>query len=106
MNDVIRDFFKMESAGGILLVIAAAIAMTIANSPLGETYQSVLHTYVFGMSVSHWINDGLMAVFFLLIGLEVKRELLEGALKSKKPQFSCDCSGWRYINSCSYLRSL
>ncbi|EJT1893504.1 Na+/H+ antiporter NhaA, partial [Vibrio alginolyticus] len=79
-----RDFFKMESAGGILLVIAAAIAMTIANSPLGETYQSVLHTYVFGMSVSHWINDGLMAVFFLLIGLEVKRELLEGALKSKE----------------------
>lgn len=84
MNDVIRDFFKMESAGGILLVIAAAIAMTIANSPLGETYQSLLHTYVFGMSVSHWINDGLMAVFFLLIGLEVKRELLEGALKSKE----------------------
>ncbi|BCN24370.1 Na+/H+ antiporter NhaA [Vibrio alfacsensis] len=84
MNDVIRDFFKMESAGGILLVIAAAIAMTIANSPLGETYQAMLHTYVFGMSVSHWINDGLMAVFFLLIGLEVKRELLEGALKSKE----------------------
>nr|WP_321280438.1 Na+/H+ antiporter NhaA [uncultured Vibrio sp.] len=84
MNDAIRDFFKMESAGGILLVIAAAIAMTIANTPLGETYQSILHTYVFGMSVSHWINDGLMAVFFLLIGLEVKRELLEGALKSKE----------------------
>ncbi|HDM8186124.1 Na+/H+ antiporter NhaA [Vibrio harveyi] len=84
MNDVIRDFFKMESAGGILLVIAAAIAMTIANSPLGESYQAMLHTYVFGMSVAHWINDGLMAVFFLLIGLEVKRELLEGALKSKE----------------------
>ncbi|MEF1339027.1 Na+/H+ antiporter NhaA, partial [Vibrio rotiferianus] len=57
---------------------------TIANSPLGESYQAMLHTYVFGMSVSHWINDGLMAVFFLLIGLEVKRELLEGALKSKE----------------------
>ncbi|MGR5453773.1 Na+/H+ antiporter NhaA [Vibrio alfacsensis] len=84
MNDVIRDFFKMESAGGILLVIAAAIAMTIANSPIGETYQAMLHTYVLGMSVSHWINDGLMAVFFMLIGLEVKRELLEGALKSKE----------------------
>lgn len=84
MNDVIRDFFKMESAGGILLVIAAAIAMVIANTSLGETYQAVLHSYVFGMSVSHWINDGLMAVFFLLIGLEVKRELLEGALKSKE----------------------
>ena len=84
MNDVIRDFFKMESAGGIILVIAAAVAMFVANSPLNEMYQGMLHTYVFGMSVSHWINDGLMAVFFLLIGLEVKRELLEGALKSKE----------------------
>ncbi|MEZ8102991.1 Na+/H+ antiporter NhaA [Vibrio bivalvicida] len=84
MNDIIRDFFKMESAGGILLVIAAAIAMTIANTSLNDVYQVFLHTYVFGMSISHWINDGLMAVFFLLIGLEVKRELLEGALKSKE----------------------
>ncbi|WP_217529450.1 Na+/H+ antiporter NhaA [Vibrio cholerae] len=84
MSDMIRDFFKMESAGGILLVIAAAIAMIIANSAMGEGYQAFLHTYVFGMSVSHWINDGLMAVFFLLIGLEVKRELLEGALKSRE----------------------
>lgn len=84
MSDMIRDFFKMESAGGILLVIAAAIAMTIANTSLNDAYQGFLHTYVFGMSVSHWINDGLMAVFFLLIGLEVKRELLEGALKSKE----------------------
>ncbi|PKQ55041.1 Na+/H+ antiporter NhaA [Vibrio cholerae] len=84
MSDMIRDFFKMESAGGILLVIAAAIAMVIANSAMGEGYQAFLHTYVFGMSVSHWINDGLMAVFFFLIGLEVKRELLEGALKSRE----------------------
>lgn len=84
MNDVIRNFFKMESAGGIILVIAAAIAMIIANSPLNEMYQGVLHTYVFGLSISHWINDGLMAIFFFLIGLEVKRELLEGALKSKE----------------------
>lgn len=84
MNDVIRDFFKMESAGGILLVIAAAIALVVANTELSGFYQSVLHSYLFGMSVSHWINDGLMAVFFLLIGLEVKRELLEGALKSKE----------------------
>lgn len=84
MSDVIRDFFKMESAGGILLVIAAAIAMMIANSSFNGVYQEFLHTYVFGMSISHWINDGLMAIFFFLIGLEVKRELLEGALKSKE----------------------
>ncbi|MEZ8193914.1 MULTISPECIES: Na+/H+ antiporter NhaA [Vibrio] len=84
MSDVIRDFFKMESAGGILLVIAAAIAMMIANTSFNGVYQEFLHTYVFGMSISHWINDGLMAIFFFLIGLEVKRELLEGALKSKE----------------------
>lgn len=84
MTDMIRNFFKLESAGGIILVIAAVVAMTIANSPLNDVYQGVLHSYVMGMSVSHWINDGLMAVFFLLIGLEVKRELLEGALKSRE----------------------
>ncbi|XAW88605.1 Na+/H+ antiporter NhaA [Vibrio sp. CDRSL-10 TSBA] len=84
MTDTIRDFFKMESAGGIILVIASVVAMTIANSPLNEFYQGALHSYLFGMSVSHWINDGLMAVFFMLIGLEVKRELLEGALKSRE----------------------
>ncbi|WP_413284368.1 Na+/H+ antiporter NhaA [Vibrio sp. MA40-2] len=84
MSDTIRDFFKMESAGGILLVIAAVIAMVVANTGLSDLYYSALHSYVGGMSISHWINDGLMAVFFLLIGLEVKRELLEGALKSKE----------------------
>ncbi|MDB1123970.1 Na+/H+ antiporter NhaA [Vibrio algarum] len=84
MSDAIRDFFKMESAGGILLVIAAAAAMIVANTGFGDAYNGILHSYIFGMSVSHWINDGLMAIFFLLIGLEVKRELLEGALKSKE----------------------
>lgn len=84
MSDAIRHFFKLESAGGILLVIAAAIAMMVANSPLQPLYDTFLHSYVGGMSVAHWINDGFMAVFFLLIGLEVKRELLEGALKSKE----------------------
>ncbi len=84
MSDMVKSFFKLESAGGILLVIAAAIAMIVANSSFASMYETVLHTYIGGMSVSHWINDGLMAVFFLLIGLEVKRELLEGALKSKE----------------------
>ncbi|MUJ20712.1 Na+/H+ antiporter NhaA [Aliivibrio fischeri] len=84
MSDVIKNFFKLESAGGILLVITAAIAMVVANSSLEPMYNTFLHSYIGGMSVSHWINDGLMAVFFLLIGLEVKRELLEGALKSKE----------------------
>lgn len=84
MTGMLRDFFKLESSSGILLVIAAIIAMIVANSPLNPYYQGFLHTYLMGMSLSHWINDGLMAVFFLIIGLEVKRELLEGALKSKE----------------------
>ncbi|MFC0060770.1 Na+/H+ antiporter NhaA [Vibrio inusitatus] len=84
MSQMLKDFFKLESAGGIILVIAAALAMIVANSPLNEAYQGALHSYVLGMSVEHWVNDGLMALFFLLIGLEVKRELLEGALKSRE----------------------
>ncbi|GAD28458.1 MULTISPECIES: Na+/H+ antiporter NhaA [Photobacterium] len=84
MTDAIRKFLKLESAGGIVLIIAALIAMIIANSPLASVYNDTLHSYVAGLSVSHWINDGLMAVFFLLIGLEVKRELIEGALNTKE----------------------
>ncbi|MCQ1058135.1 Na+/H+ antiporter NhaA [Photobacterium sp. ZSDE20] len=84
MTDAIRKFLKLESAGGIILIIAAAVAMLIANSPLQDLYNGTLHTYVAGLSISHWINDGLMAVFFLLIGLEVKRELIEGALNTKE----------------------
>ncbi|KLV07607.1 MULTISPECIES: Na+/H+ antiporter NhaA [Photobacterium] len=84
MTDAIRKFLKLESAGGIILIIAAVIAMIIANSPLQDVYNHTLHSYVAGLSVAHWINDGLMAIFFLLIGLEVKRELIEGALNTKE----------------------
>ncbi|OOF22305.1 Na+/H+ antiporter NhaA [Salinivibrio sp. IB574] len=83
MTDVIRQFLKMESAGGIVLIVAAVLAMFVANSDLQPLYDSTLHTYVAGLSVGHWINDGLMVIFFLLIGLEVKRELIEGALNTK-----------------------
>ncbi|OOE34329.1 Na+/H+ antiporter NhaA [Salinivibrio kushneri] len=83
MTDVIRQFLKMESAGGIVLIIAAVLAMFVANSDLQPLYDGTLHTYIAGLSVGHWINDGLMVIFFLLIGLEVKRELVQGALNSK-----------------------
>ncbi|PSW04179.1 Na+/H+ antiporter NhaA [Photobacterium lipolyticum] len=84
MTDTIRKFLKLESAGGIILIIAAMVAMLIANSPLQDLYSGTLHSYVAGLSVEHWINDGLMAIFFMLIGLEVKRELIEGALNTKE----------------------
>lgn len=87
INDAFAEFFKEESAGGILLLLCAAIAMALANSPLADTYEHILHLSVSlpflpSMSLLHWINDGLMAVFFLVVGLEIKREFLFGELKS------------------------
>ena len=78
----IRRFIRSEAAGGIVLMGSALLALIIANSPLREGYFSVLATYVGGLSVLHWINDALMAVFFLIVGLEIKRELLTGQLAS------------------------
>ncbi|MBZ9676439.1 Na+/H+ antiporter NhaA [Mesorhizobium sp. ES1-1] len=79
---VLRAFLDGEAAGGIILMAAAALALIVANSPLAETYFTALHAYLGPLSVSHWINDGLMAVFFLLVGLEIKREMLDGQLSS------------------------
>jgi len=79
---VFREFLDSEAAGGIILMVAAALALIVANSPLAETYFSVLHAYLGPLSVSHWVNDGLMAVFFLLVGLEIKREMLDGQLST------------------------
>ncbi|MER9306543.1 Na+/H+ antiporter NhaA [Mesorhizobium sp. M0293] len=79
---VFREFLDSEAAGGIMLMVAAALALIVANSPLSETYFSALHAYLGPLSVSHWVNDGLMAVFFLLVGLEIKREMLDGQLST------------------------
>lgn len=80
MNQKISDFFRSEPAAGIVLMVAALLGIIVANSPLSSQYFGTLQSYVAGMSVSHWVNDGLMAVFFLFVGLEVKRELLQGEL--------------------------
>ena len=79
-----NDFFRSEQAGGILLIFCAVISLLIANSPLGENYQHVWHVQLAGESVVHWVNDGLMAVFFLLIGLELEREIYVGELSTLK----------------------
>ena len=78
----LRSFFSTEAAGGIVLMAAAVIALAVANSPLADIYFAILHTKLGRLSVLHWINDGLMALFFLLIGLEVKREIIVGQLSS------------------------
>ncbi len=79
---VLRSFLDSEAAGGLVLMGAAALALVVANSPLAPAYFGALHAYIGPLSVSHWINDGLMAVFFLLVGLEIKRELLDGQLST------------------------
>ncbi|MBS7790573.1 Na+/H+ antiporter NhaA [Roseococcus sp. SDR] len=75
-----RSFLKGEASGGIALMIAAALGLIVANSALAPAYFAVLKTYVAGLSIHHWINDALMALFFLLVGLEIKREFLDGQL--------------------------
>lgn len=77
---VLRSFLSSEAAGGVLLIAAAALAMAVANSPAAPTYSEVLHAELGPLSVLHWINDALMAIFFLLVGLEIKREFVDGRL--------------------------
>jgi Na+:H+ antiporter, NhaA family len=79
---LMRRFFDSEASGGIILMGVTVIALAVANSPLAGTYFAILKTYVLGLSVLHWINDALMAVFFLLVGLEIKREMLDGQLST------------------------
>jgi Na+:H+ antiporter, NhaA family len=78
----LREFLDSEASGGVVLMIAAAAALVFANSPAASVYFSLLDSHIAGQSVLHWINDGLMAAFFLLVGLEIKREFLEGELAS------------------------
>ena len=87
---LIQRFLKLESAGGILLLFSAAVAMLLANSPLSSQYNDFLNlpvslqigSFSINKTLIHWINDGFMAVFFVLVGMEVKKELFEGALSS------------------------
>lgn len=78
----LRAFLRNEAAGGLVLMGVALLAIICANSPLAETYFAALKIYIGPLSLLHWINDGLMAVFFLLVGLEIKREFLAGQLST------------------------
>lgn len=77
-----RAFIASEAAGGIVLMAASALALVVANSPLADGYAHLLHAELGPLSLHGWINDALMAVFFLLVGLEIKAEVVEGQLSS------------------------
>lgn len=80
LSRTFKSFFDSEKSGGVLLIICTAVSLIISNSILGASYLDLWHTKVAGLSVEHWVNDALMAVFFLLIGLELERELYVGEL--------------------------
>lgn len=77
-----KEFFDSEKTGGLILIIMTVLSMTIANSTLSRGYIDFWNTPVGGHTILHWINDGLMAIFFLLIGLELEREIYQGELSS------------------------
>ena len=85
-------FFKLEAASGLLLLVSAVLALLLSNSSLSNLYFDTLTSYLFiginnfgiKLSVLHWINDALMAIFFFFVTLEIKREFLQGELSSRK----------------------
>ncbi|HSK72437.1 MAG TPA: Na+/H+ antiporter NhaA [Pyrinomonadaceae bacterium] len=82
LTKTFKEFFDGEKSTGIILIFCTIISLIIANSAFSDAYLGVWHTYIGGLSVEHWVNDGLMAIFFLLIGLELERELYKGELSN------------------------
>lgn len=84
LSATFNRFFESEKSSGILLIVCTVASLVIANSPVGADYLGLWQTKVGGLTVEHWINDALMAIFFLLIGLELERELYIGELSDFK----------------------
>ncbi|TYT30773.1 Na+/H+ antiporter NhaA [Elizabethkingia anophelis] len=84
VNSIILKIFESSQSSGIILILCVLVSLFIANSSLGTGFQNILDSHLGPYSVAEWINDGLMSVFFLLVGLEIKREMLEGELSNIK----------------------
>ena len=84
LSKTFTQFFESEKSSGIMLIACTILSLLIANSLYGPAYLTFWHSYLGGLSIEHWVNDGLMAIFFLLIGLELKRELYVGELSNLK----------------------
>ncbi len=90
--DALREFLRQEAASGVLLLVAAIVALVVANSPMGDAWDALWATpvgvfvgdEVYGMSLHHVVNDALMVLFFLVVGLEIKRELVMGELRDPR----------------------
>ena len=84
LTQLFKEFFESEKAGGLILISCTILSLILANSNFGASYHHFWHSQVGGLTVEHWINDGLMAIFFLLIGLELEREIYQGELSNIK----------------------
>jgi NhaA family Na+:H+ antiporter len=84
LTKAFKAFFQNEKSSGFVLIACAIVSLLLANSPFSEAYLGIWKTYIAGLTVAYWVNDGMMAIFFLLIGLELKRELYKGELSDLK----------------------
>ena len=84
LSKTFNNFFASEKTSGILLILCTILSIGVANSLVGPAYLGIWHTNVAGLSIAHWVNDALMAVFFLFVGLELERELYNGELSDIK----------------------
>ncbi len=82
LSKTFKEFFDSGKSSGILLIICTVISLILANLVFGDTYVAFWQSYLGGLSIEHWINDALMAIFFLLIGLELQREIYNGELSN------------------------
>ena len=83
-TQLFKEFFRNEKTSGLILTLCTIVSLIISNSDLANEYQSFWEIQFFGHSITHWINDGLMTIFFLLIGLELEREVYQGELSNLK----------------------
>ncbi|MEQ1838112.1 MAG: Na+/H+ antiporter NhaA [Candidatus Nitrotoga sp.] len=84
LSNTFRNFLESKKSSGILLIICTVVSLSLANSVIGANYLGIWQVHIGGLSVEHWVNDALMAVFFLLIGLELEREFYNGELSNLK----------------------
>jgi len=84
LTQLFKDFFESEKLAGLVLILCTVVSLLLANSAFGESYHHFWLTEFSGHSIEHWINDGLMTIFFLLIGLELEREIYQGELSNFK----------------------
>ncbi|KXW58776.1 Na(+)/H(+) antiporter NhaA [Ferrovum myxofaciens] len=84
LSRTFNNFFESEKSSGILLIFCTLVSLALANSSLGHDYLGFWHVPIAGLTIEHWVNDGLMAIFFLFVGLELERELYNGELSNPK----------------------